>query len=127
MPFRELAGALIVDPPGVAVDRSAFVDHRVDQPDAGAARRVMRTDDPGRSFIGLQPAPRIPLQRPLVAGDRATDLSRRRDRALARDQSELQAHPMHLHGFYFDVDSLGDGMRDRPIAPVDGIQSSRRC
>ena len=26
---------------------------------------------------------------------------------------------MHLHGFYFEVDSLGDGMRDQPIAPPD--------
>jgi hypothetical protein len=25
-----------------------------------------------------------------------------------------QAHPMHLHGFYFDVDSVGDGWRDSP-------------
>ena len=25
---------------------------------------------------------------------------------------------MHLHGFYFDVDSLGDGMRDRTFAPT---------
>ena len=23
-----------------------------------------------------------------------------------------QAHPMHLHGFYFDVERQGDGMRD---------------
>ena len=23
-----------------------------------------------------------------------------------------QSHPLHLHGFYFDVDSLGNGLRD---------------
>ena len=23
-----------------------------------------------------------------------------------------QPHPMHLHGFYYEVDSLGDGLRD---------------
>jgi FtsP/CotA-like multicopper oxidase with cupredoxin domain len=27
-----------------------------------------------------------------------------------------QVHPMHLHGFYFSVDSLGDGTRDRAFA-----------
>ena len=27
-------------------------------------------------------------------------------------------HPMHLHGFYFDVDRLGDGRRD--LAPAAG-------
>ena len=26
-----------------------------------------------------------------------------------------QSHPMHLHGFYFQVDSLGDGMTDVPV------------
>ncbi len=26
-----------------------------------------------------------------------------------------QAHPLHLHGFYFDVNSLGNGLRDSPI------------
>ena len=30
-----------------------------------------------------------------------------------------QAHPMHLHGFYFEVDSLGDGLRDQPIDAQD--------
>ena len=24
-------------------------------------------------------------------------------------------HPMHLHGFYFDVGSLGNGTRDEPL------------
>jgi FtsP/CotA-like multicopper oxidase with cupredoxin domain len=27
-----------------------------------------------------------------------------------------EAHPLHLHGFYFDVDSAGDGMRDTQYA-----------
>ena len=27
-----------------------------------------------------------------------------------------QFHPMHLHGFYFQVESLGDGVRDTAIA-----------
>jgi len=27
-----------------------------------------------------------------------------------------QTHPMHLHGFYFDVERLGDGMRESPVA-----------
>ena len=35
-----------------------------------------------------------------------------------------QAHPMHLHGFYFEVDSLGDGIerRCRSLPPI-GIRS----
>ena len=30
-----------------------------------------------------------------------------------------QAHPMHLYGFYFEVDSLGDGLKDTPIVAAD--------
>jgi FtsP/CotA-like multicopper oxidase with cupredoxin domain len=30
-----------------------------------------------------------------------------------------QAHPMHLHGFYFEVASLGDGLRDQPVPDSD--------
>ena len=26
---------------------------------------------------------------------------------------------MHLHGFYFEVESLGDGVRDQPVAAAD--------
>ncbi len=29
-----------------------------------------------------------------------------------------QSHPMHLHGFYFDVNALGDGLHDRQIDPA---------
>ncbi|GLC26024.1 multicopper oxidase domain-containing protein [Roseisolibacter agri] len=29
-----------------------------------------------------------------------------------------RAHPMHLHGFYFHVESRGDGMRDSTYAPA---------
>ena len=28
-----------------------------------------------------------------------------------------QAHPMHLHGFYFEVDSLGDGVDGHAASP----------
>ena len=36
-----------------------------------------------------------------------------------------QVHPMHLHGFYFVVDSVGDGMRDLPSTAADVRGSSR--
>jgi FtsP/CotA-like multicopper oxidase with cupredoxin domain len=28
-------------------------------------------------------------------------------------------HPMHLHGFYYRVDAMGDGVRDTVLAPAD--------
>ena len=33
---------------------------------------------------------------------------------------------MHLHGFYFEVDGLGDGLRDATIAPDDAAAESSR-
>jgi FtsP/CotA-like multicopper oxidase with cupredoxin domain len=33
--------------------------------------------------------------------------------------TSAEVHPMHLHGFYFYVDSRGDGMRDTTYAPSD--------
>ncbi len=33
--------------------------------------------------------------------------------------ASLRPHPMHLHGFFFRIDALGDGLRDAPIpAPL---------
>ena len=31
-----------------------------------------------------------------------------------------QIHPMHLHGFYYRVKRLGDGVRDEPVAGAEG-------
>ena len=40
-----------------------------------------------------------------------------------------QAHTMHLHGFYFEVDSIGDGLRDQTFAPgqKDRASSHNSC
>ena len=120
VPFRELAGGLIVDPRGARRRRSGARHHRVGQPDAGAARR---SDARRRSRQGLRPveAPaHVRDQRPLLAGDRAPDLSRRRDGALARDQSELAgASRCTCTASTSRSTALGDGLKDTPIAPAD--------
>ena len=33
---------------------------------------------------------------------------------------------MHLHGFYFEVDSLGDGMREQTLPPGRAGSASSR-
>lgn len=34
------------------------------------------------------------------------------------------SHPMHLHGFYYRVDSRGDGMRDTTYAPAQQVMAN---
>ena len=39
-----------------------------------------------------------------------------------------QPHPMHLHGFYFDVERLGNGLRDgAPARPRRAASSPSWC
>ena len=56
MPFRELAGALIVDPPGgpTGADRT-FVITEWNNFTADQLREVMTADDPGARFLALHP------------------------------------------------------------------------
>ena len=116
MPFRELAGALVVDPPGAAVDDRVLVITEWTSLTPVQLGQVMRSDDPGRTFVGLKPRLTFLINGlSWPATERLTyrvgDTARWRVINLSS-----QAHPMHLHGFYFEVDSVGDGTTDRPIA-----------
>ena len=116
VPFREMAGALIVDPPGgpLAPDR-VFVITEWSSLTPQQLRAVVAADDSGVAFAKLQPGvafminglswpatERLRYQLGESVHWRVINLS-------------SQAHPMHLHGFYFEVDSLGDGVRDMPV------------
>ena len=71
-PFRELAGAFIVDPAtGAAEPDRDPRDHRMDQPDAAAARRDHDRRRSQRSLRRAEAARHVRDQRPVVAGDRA--------------------------------------------------------
>ncbi len=76
-------------------------------------RDIARADDPGKVFNAIDPQFTFPINGLLVARHRAAHLSRRTS---ACDGASLnlstQPHTMHLHGFYFEVDSLGDGLRE---------------
>jgi FtsP/CotA-like multicopper oxidase with cupredoxin domain len=115
----QLSGAFVVDEPGrtAAADRvlvitdwtnltRAQLDALASAADPGATFRAI---DPRFTFLvnGLSWPATERLQ--YQVGDdvrwRVINLS-------------TQIHPMHLHGFHFRVDSVGDGLRDVPFDPA---------
>ena len=95
----QLAGAFVVDPEGpVPADRVMVITEISDQP-PGPARRDRR-GAPGREFTAVN-GKSWPHSERLQY--RVGDTIRWRI-----VNTTFQAHPMHLHGFYFRVDSHGD-------------------
>ena len=112
----QLSGAFIVDAAGVAPDADRvlvitdWTDLTREQLD-----RVAKADVPGEIFLGLKP--RFTF---LINGLSWPHTERLKYRVGDTARWKVinlstQAHPMHLHGFYYEVDSIGDGTRDRVI------------
>lgn len=119
VPFREMGGAFIVDSAaGAETSDRVFVITEwtsLSPPELGA---IMSAVDPGEAFVARQPAvvfmvngrswpatERLHYQVGETARWRVVNLS-------------SQPHPMHLHGFYFDIDSHGDGLREIAAGPA---------
>jgi FtsP/CotA-like multicopper oxidase with cupredoxin domain len=122
-PFRDgidmqLSGAFIVDPPGASADADrVLVITEWHSLTREQLRDVLRADDPGVAFLALNPQGTFLING--LAWPATEHLTYRlgdnvRWRVL---NLSTQQHPMHLHGFYYDVDSLGDGLKDVPFAP----------
>ena len=120
VPFREMAGALIVDPPGgaAAPDRVLVITEwtSLTPPQLG---EVMRANDPSEVFVKLQPRLTFVMNGlSWPATERLTYPLGEKVRWRLINLSS-QHHPMHLHGFYFEVESLGDGVTDTAVAAAD--------
>jgi manganese oxidase len=113
----QLSGAFVVDPVGatpetdrvlVVTDWTSLTREQLE--------KIASADDPGEVFLGLNPQFTF-----LINGlswphtERLTyrvgDTVRWRVINLS-----TQAHTMHLHGFYYDVDSVGDGTRSTSLS-----------
>jgi FtsP/CotA-like multicopper oxidase with cupredoxin domain len=120
IPFRELGGAFIVDPSGGAKqpDRVMVLTEWSNlSPDQ--LRQIFAADVPDRVFVSLNPGVGFMINGlSWPATERLTyQLGDRVQWRVINLTS--QAHPMHLHGFYFEVDSLGDGLRDQSTPASD--------
>ncbi len=113
----QLSGAFIVDPPGPAGDADrVFVITEWTSVTRDQLADIIAQDDPGASFLALRPDVLF-----LINGRAWPHTERLTYRLGEHIQWRIvnlstQVHPMHLHGFYFDVDSLGDGLREEAFA-----------
>ena len=114
----QLSGAFIVDP----VDGPAGLDRVLVITEWTAVtnaqlRAIGAQADPGAAFLALRPDVLFSVN----------GLSWPHTERFTYDLGEpvrwrvinlsTQSHPMHLHGFYFDVEGQGDGTTDRMLAP----------
>ena len=113
----QLSGAFVVDPPGVTPgDERVFVITEWTSLTRSQLRRLAAEDDPGVAFLKLKPDAAF-----MINGRAWPHTERLHYRPSERVRWRVinlstQVHPMHLHGFYFDVDSMGDGRSDRVFA-----------
>lgn len=103
----QLSGGLIVDPPGRrADDRVLFIALWDDASDTAAARVEQRA--PRHTFVVNG------LSWPHTERHVATVGDTLRWRVI---NATVANHPMHLHGFYYNIDSRGDASYDTIYAP----------
>ena len=122
LPFRavddtQLSGGFIVDPPDatpgsdrvlVVTDWTSLTREQLQQ--------VALADDPGENFLALNP--RFTFLINGLSWPHTERLTYRVGDTVRWRIINLstQAHTMHLHGFYYEVDSVGDGTRDTTVA-----------
>jgi FtsP/CotA-like multicopper oxidase with cupredoxin domain len=110
VPFREMAGAFIVDPPGgAAAPTGCFVITEWTSLTPAQLADVMRADDARDVFVELQPRLTFVMNGLSWPATERLTYPTRRESAWRVVNLSSQHHPMHLHGFYFEVESLGDG------------------
>ncbi len=115
----QLSGALVVDPADGAVDDDrVLVISEWTNLTPEQLQDVAAQADPGAAFLKLKPTVLFTINgRAWPYTERLTyDLGVRVRWRVVNLSS--QVHPMHLHGFYFEAERLGDGMRDEAI-PAD--------
>ncbi len=123
LPFRaaddtQLSGAFIVDAVGttpesdrvlVITDWTSITREQL--------QHVATQDDPGRTFLAMKPDVQFFVNG--LAWPHTERLTYGVNESVRWRVVNLssQVHPMHLHGFYFEIDSLGDGVRDARFDP----------
>jgi FtsP/CotA-like multicopper oxidase with cupredoxin domain len=123
VPFRELAGALVIDSRDAAAgDDRIFVITEWTSLTPAQLGEIVTADVASEAFLSLRPKVMFVINgRSWPATERLT--YRRGEAARWRVINlSSQTHPMHLHGFYFTVMRAGNGRSDEPVAGGEGRQ-----
>jgi manganese oxidase len=119
VPFRELAGAFVVDRP-IESDRDDRILVITEWTNLTPQQlgRIITSDSPAETFVSLNPRLTFVINGlSWPATERFTYRVAEPVRWRVINLS-TQAHPLHLHGFYFDVGSLGNGQTDSIFDPA---------
>jgi FtsP/CotA-like multicopper oxidase with cupredoxin domain len=109
----QLSGAFIVDPPGGAADADrVLVITDWTNLTLQQLRTLAAADDLGAAFLAIKPLFTFLINgQSWPATERLTYQLHESIRWRVVNLS-TQAHPLHLHGFYYDVEAIGDGVKD---------------
>lgn len=121
IPFREMGGAFVVDPAGVRVEPDRiFVITEWNDLKPAQLGGIMTADDPSARFLAANP--KVSFMINGLSWPSTERLTYRLGDPVRWRVLNLssQIHPMHLHGFYYRVQRLGDGLRDEAVAAPDG-------
>ena len=121
VPFRELAGAFVVDPAGAPADPDRiFVITEWSDLTPAQLGRIVTADDASAKF--LEANPKVTFVINGLSWPSTERLTYQRGETVRWRVINLtsQTHPMHLHGFYYTVKRLGDGIHDEPVNGADG-------
>ena len=121
IPFREMGGAFVVDPAGVRVEPDRiFVITEWNDLTTPQLRDIMTADEVSARFLAANP--KVGFMINGLSWPSTERLTYRLGDPVRWRVVNLssQIHPMHLHGFYYRVKRLGDGLRDETVAAPDG-------
>ncbi len=112
----QLSGAFIVDPVGpTPADRVLVITEWTNLTRAQLFA-VAAEDDPGAAFLALDPRFTFLINGLSWPNTERLTYSVGEQVRWRLINLSTQPHPMHLHGFYFDVESQGDGLRDTALS-----------
>ena len=110
----QLSGAFIVDAMDDTVQDRVLVITEWTSITRSQLRDLARSDDPGAAFFKLRPDVFFAINGRIWPHTERLRYSLSDTVRWRIVNLSTQVHPMHLHGFYFNVDSVGDGLVDRP-------------
>ena len=124
MPFRELAGALVVDTAGETPQPDRiFVITEWTSLTAADLRELFTADDVTARFVGMNPRLTFVINGLSWPATERLSYDRGANVRWRIINLSSQVHPMHLHGFYFTVVRTGDGSRDDPAGQGKGLRA----